>query len=115
MATNSQYDSMVDTFLNDGSDVSNKPTTKSKAVHSMTALDQRMLVQEFAEVSGASLEVFRHMKEIEVLLHRLIVFAPTYVQSNPRVGSVIQDWNAFRDRQWDNMKMLSVQDNPLGA
>lgn len=100
-------------FLNDG-DISKQTTRRSESLR-LSNVDQRILIQEGAEISGASLEIFRHMKEIEVLVHRVVICAPTFSAQNPRVVALINDWNTFRDSEWSNMAFLSVQDNPLGA
>ncbi|SRR5713101_1224240 len=117
-----QSTSFADDFVNDTpkgqEDIAYKETIKhqSSGPHkAMNLIEQRVLVQEGAEVQGASLLVYNHMKEIEVLIHRLVVCAPYYSANNPRVKTIIEDWTKFTERQWRNMQELSVMDNPLGA
>jgi hypothetical protein len=82
---------------------------------SLSVIQQRVLAQEFAEVQAASLVIFNYMKEVEVFTHRLVICAPYYCDNNPAVKDFIDAWNKFAERTWEEMKKLSVQDNPLGA
>jgi hypothetical protein len=81
----------------------------------LSNLHQRALVDEIAEVQGSTLMIYKYMKEIEVLVHRLVICAPHFTGNQPNMKQFVEDWGSFAERQWDYIKHQSIQDNPLGV